>query len=187
MPQNSQLLKLQMRPNVDAKSANYGKYYAEVANGETLTQRGFINHLIEHGLSYPRAIVEGVVTQISHCVPELVAHGVGVKLDGLGIFYPTVENRKGGVTYADLKAGGVDPNELVKGVHFRFQPDDSKLDKVTSRAFKEKCILTIAQVIVAQKQGEGQQAVRMDAKYDYEQWKKLPADRDHGIIDIPTE
>ena len=187
MAQNSQLLKLQMRPVTDAKNANYGKYFAEVGNNETLSQRGFIDHLIHHGLSYPRSIIEGVVAQMTQCLPELIAHGVAVKFEGLGTFKPTIENVKGGIAYADLKDGGVDPKNLVAGVHIRFTPENAKLDKLTSRAFKDKCSLTVDQIIVAQRQGEGQQAVRMDAKYDYEQWKKLPADRDHGIIVIPTE
>lgn len=187
MAQNTQLLKLQMRPNVDARSANYGKYFAEVGNNETLTQRGFIKHMVDHGLSYPSNIIEGVIRQMVNCLPELVGHGVSVKIDGLGTFRPTIENVKGGVGYPALKAGGVDPNDLVKGVHIRFLPDDTDLDKITSRAFKEKCSMTIDQIIVAQKHGDGEAAVRMDAKYDYEQWKKLPADRDHGVIVIPTE
>ena len=40
-------------------------------------------------------------TKLSECIPELVAQGYGVKLDGIGIFYPTIANVKGG---ADAKA-----------------------------------------------------------------------------------
>jgi len=175
-----------MRPVVDAKNANYGKYFAEVGNGQTLSQRGFIDHLIKHGLAYPKPIIEGVMAQIVSCLPELLATGTGVKLDGLGTFYPTIENVKGGLAYADLKAGGIDPNTLVKGVHVRFTPEGDKLDRITSRAFKEKVTLSLDTVIVAQKVGTADDAPRADASYDYDKWQALPADKDHGIQVLPV-
>ena len=186
MANEQQKLSVRMRPNVDAKSANYGKYFAEVGNGQTLSQRGFIEHLIKHGLAYPRSIIEGVMAQIVNCLPELLAAGTGVKLDGLGTFYPTIENVRGGVTYAELKAGGVDPNTVVQGIHVRFQPEGDKLDRITSRAFKEQVTLSLDTVIVAQKVGEADKAPRADATYDYEKWKALPADKDHGMQILPV-
>jgi hypothetical protein len=139
MAKNSQVLKLAMAQQRSPKSLGYSKYFAKVADRQTLTQRGFVQHMVDHGLSYPRAVIDGVLTQIIQCLPELVGHGVAVKLDGLGTFYPTIENKKNGVSYSELKAGGIDPNEAVKGVHVRFQPEDSELDKITSRKFKEDC------------------------------------------------
>ena len=172
---------------MDAKAANYGKYFAEVGNAQTLSQRGFIDHLVSHGLSYPRNIIEGVLGQIVKCLPELVGSGTGVKLDGIGTFYPTIENVKGGVAYTALKAGGVDPTEFIKGVHVRFQPEGEKFDRITSRAFKEKCQLSLDTVVVAQKIGTAEDAPRADAFYPYESWKGLPADKDHGMQVLPAE
>ena len=66
-----------------------------------------------------------------------MSQGYGVKLDGLGIFWPTVQNKKGGAE------SGVDynPDTMVEGVHIRFQPDNTDLDKLTLKAFKEYCCL----------------------------------------------
>lgn len=123
-------LRLGMRKNTNVKSANYNKYQATIAkrNG-SLTQRGFIDHVASHVLGIPRQIVSAVITQLSQCIPELVSQGVSVKLDGIGVFYPTVASK--GVSRVDNFATESD----IKGVRFRFKPDSTKLDNLTSAAF----------------------------------------------------
>ncbi len=75
-----------------------------------------------------------MLTKLSECIPELVAQGYGVKLDGIGIFYPTIANVKGGAeTVADFNL-----TQNVKGVRFRFKPDSTDLDDLTTKAFGKK-------------------------------------------------
>ena len=185
MAKNSQVLKLAMAQQRSPKSLGYSKYFAKVADRQTLTQRGFVQHMVDHGLSYPRAVIDGVLTQIIQCLPELVGHGVAVKLDGLGTFYPTIENKKNGVSYSELKAGGIDPNEVVKGVHVRFQPEDSELDKITSRKFKEDCSLELTYVVGGESvtRGTGADATTefVPNLVAYDAWQKLPAENDGPV------
>ena len=90
------------RKNINSKSASYQKYYAEVDRQKTLTTRGLAAHLKEHNCMVGRDAIQAVLVKLSECIPELVAKGVGVKLDGLGIFYPTIRNKKGGATEAQM-------------------------------------------------------------------------------------
>jgi hypothetical protein len=90
--------------------------------------------MIEHGLVGNRADVESMLSKLSECIPELVAQGYGVKLDGIGIFYPTIKNRKGGA--ASVTEFTISEN--VEGVRFRFRPDSTDLDDLTAKAFGKK-------------------------------------------------
>ncbi|MBQ4386975.1 MAG: AAA family ATPase [Prevotella sp.] len=67
-------------------------------------------------------------------VLKLVAQGYGVKLDGIGIFYPSIANVKGGAeSVYDFNL-----TQNIKGVRFRFTPDSTDLDDLTSKAFGKK-------------------------------------------------
>ena len=116
-------------------SPSYGKWYPRAVRRDTLSLRGLADHIADHGSIYTRDVVLGVLTKFTSCLVELVSQGVGVKLDGLGTFYPTLE-AKGSTTPI-----GYDINSNLVGVHIRFNPEDVKLDQITSRAFKEKCVL----------------------------------------------
>ena len=78
---------INLRQNKIEGSTAYGKYYPEVDTQKTLSLRGFAQHMTDHGSLYGRAIVEGVLLQITECLPELVAQGVPVQLGSLGTFY----------------------------------------------------------------------------------------------------
>ena len=101
----------------------------------TLNLRGLSNHIAEHGSIYTPDVVQGVLTKFTSCMVELIKQGVGVKLDGLGTFYPTIE-AEGAETPV-----GYDPAEYVKGIHIRFTPDHSELDRITSREMLKKVAL----------------------------------------------
>ena len=145
MAKNRITLKINFRKNGNMQAATYGKYYPEVDRNETLSLRGLAQHIKDHGSIYTRDVIEGVLIKMSECIPELVAQGVGVKLDGLGKFYPTASAVKGGVEESALK--GVNAGETVKGIHVRFLPDRATLDNITSTAFKEKCALEAAHIV----------------------------------------
>ena len=69
-----------------------------------------------------------------------------MKLDGLGTFYPTAKNVKGGIdSIADAKA--MVPASQVEGIHVRFEPEGSQLDDITSKKFKERCSLVWGNLI----------------------------------------
>ena len=123
---------LARKKNVNRKSTGYNKYYLVKAKAQTLSQRGFINHMTEHGLSIPRSIIESVFVQMTQCIPELCATGVGVRIDGLGIFYPSVKST------GKFEEAECIPAKCLQGVRVRFKPDSSKLDDITSKTFAKK-------------------------------------------------
>ena len=99
-------------------------------------------HIADHNSIYGRDVITGVLTKLSECVIELVAMGQPVKLDGLGTFYPTAKNVKGGLnSIADAKK--IAPALQVEGIHVRFEPEGSQLDDITSKKMKERCSLDL--------------------------------------------
>ena len=137
MASNKIQLKVDLYENRNELSTSFGKWFGKAVRQATLSTRGLADHIASHGSIYTLDVVEGVLRKISTCIPELVAQGVAVKIDGMGTFYPTLENKKGGAaTVADFST-----NQNIKGVHVRFQPDGTSLDNITSRVFKEKCQL----------------------------------------------
>lgn len=124
-----------LKQNNVKDSAAYGKWYPHAVRRDTLSLRGLSDHIADHGSIYTRDVVLGVLTKFTSCLVELVSQGIGVKLDGLGTFYPTLE-AKGASTPI-----GYDINSKLVGVHIRFNPEDVKLDQITSRAFKQRCTM----------------------------------------------
>ncbi len=53
------------------------------------------------------------------------------KLDGLGTFYPTVKNVKGGLASL-AEAKQIAPAVQVDGIHVRFEPEGAQLDDIIS-------------------------------------------------------
>ena len=139
-------VRVNLRQNTNQKSDQYGHYYPYLDKNHTLSLRGLARHIADHGSIYTRDVVQGVLTQLSECIPELCAQGVPVKLDGLGTFSPYIESTKdGATTLAD--AQGASPADFVAGVHVRFIPDGTDLDNITSRVFKEKCSMYWGDVV----------------------------------------
>ena len=137
MAKNQKSLRIVLRQNKNEDNKAYGKWYAELLDRETITTRGLAKHIASHGSPFTEDMIIGVLAALSRCIPELVSEGTGVKLDGLGQFYPSLES-----------SGADSPSaftiqENVKGVHIRFLPDSTKLDNMTSRTFRDKCSLNI--------------------------------------------
>ena len=157
---NSIVMVINARKNTNSKSEAFNKWYLYVRGINPLSTRALAEHIAGHGSIYTRDIVEGVLNKFSQCIPELVAQGVGVKLDGIGIFYPTAQSEPGGLANKAAVAGS-NPNDAVKGIHVRFKPEGNKLDRLTSKAFKEKCSLQWGDFdeITKTTRGEGADAV----------------------------
>ena len=123
-----------LRKFKNARSSANNRWFAYVNRQGTLSTRGLAQHMVEHGVLTNRADVEAILIKLSECIPELVAQGYGVKLNGIGIFYPTIANVKGGAeSVADFNLA-----QNVKGVRFRFTPDSTNLDDLTTKAFGKK-------------------------------------------------
>ena len=134
MATNTLIMSYVLKKFKNARSSANNRWFAYVNKVGTLSTRGLAQHMIEHGLISNRAEVEAMLTKLSECIPELVAQGYGVKLEGIGIFYPTIANEKGGAeTPAEFNIA-----QNVKGVHFRFRPDSTNLDDLTTKAFGKK-------------------------------------------------
>ena len=157
-----------MRKNNNRKSAGYGNFYAEVVQREGLSQRGFIDHVAKHVIGVPRPLVAAVIGQISQCIPELLSQGVSVKIDKLGVFYPTVHSK------------GVDdplkynPASDVLGVRMRFRPDSTMDDNLTAFEFKRKASPELAGVFteVVTRSEEGGEEVKALQLLSYSDWLK---------------
>ena len=142
---------INLRQNKIIGSSAYGKYYPEVDTQKTLSLRGFAKHMTDHGSLYGRAIVEGVLMQITECLPELVAQGVPVQLGNLGTFYPTAEVAKDGAVLDIPQMDGLNPNDIVKAIHIRFLPDATKLDNLCGPKFKDACTRELRNIVDTQK------------------------------------
>ena len=134
MATNTLIMSYVLKKFKNARSSANNRWFAYVNKVGTLSTRGLAQHMIEHGLIGNRAEVEAILTKLSECIPELVAQGYGVKLEGIGIFYPTIANEKGGAeTVYEFNV-----SQNIKGVHFRFRPDSTNLDDLTTKAFGKK-------------------------------------------------
>ena len=118
--------------NNDQSPVN-GRWFAYVNRPGILSTRGLANHMVEHGMTN-KADVLAMLAKLSEGIPELVAQGYSVKLDGIGVFYPVIANRKGGAA----NPGEFSVADNVQGVRFRFKPDSTDLDNLTSKTFGKK-------------------------------------------------
>ena len=143
---NSIELRVNLRANTNEKSDQFGRLYAELQRNRTLSLRGLAKHISDHGSIYTIDIVYGVLAKLCQCIPELLAQGQPVKLDGLGTFYPTAKNEHGGLESVEA-AKNMTPEQAVEGVRVRFLPDGTKLDDMTSKAFKDRCSLVWGNLI----------------------------------------
>ena len=148
MAVNKISMAINYRKNKSTRLSSGGKYYAEVDRQKTLSTRGLAQHLKDHNCMVGRDAIMAVLIKLSECVPELVAQGVGVKLDGLGIFYPSVLNEKGGATEAEMLDKTFNPTSIIKGIRLRFTPDASELDNLTSKQFLARNVAPESQNIV---------------------------------------
>lgn len=142
---NNPVMGINLRQNKNSKNAGYGKYYPEVDTQKTLTIRGFAEHMIDHGSKYARGDIENMLSMVTECLPELVAQGIPVQLGELGIFRPTCEAKDSVATIAAME--GLNPNDVVKAIHIRFIPNQSKLDNLAGPAFKDRCSLELRNII----------------------------------------
>ena len=140
-----------LRKNKNQYNPGYGNYYAEADTKEPLNLKGFARHLSEHGklVDYPMAVL--VLQNIVSCLKEMVTQGQPVKLDGFGTFSPSIESDGKKVVNSVEGSLAVGIENLIAGVHLRFTPENSKGEKLTSRALKDECTFKAAYVVESKK------------------------------------
>ena len=142
---NNPVMGINLRQNKNSKNTGFGKYYPEVDLQKTLTIRGFAQHMIDHGSKYSRGDIENILSMVTDWLPELVAQGIPVQLGDLGIFRPTCEVKTSVMNIAAME--GLNPSDVVKAIHIRFIPNQSKLDNLAGPAFKDQCSLELRNII----------------------------------------
>ena len=144
---------INLRQNKNDESTAYGKYFAEVDSKEPLNLKGFAKHMTSHGKIADYQMCVLVLGQVVDCMTELLSQGQPVKLDGLGTFYPSVDGQKlGKANLTEAVAGG--PDAMINGIKINFNPENSKGEQLTSRAFKDQCIQGSVHLRVRLSRGE---------------------------------
>lgn len=139
MAENKLPFQIALEQNVNDESTAYGKYYGVTYSPQdTLSLRGLIERLAFEQSIYSRDVIEGVVTRLTKVMSELLQSGESVKWDGLGTFEPRIESK--GVAIPST----FDANRDIMGVHIRFIPEGKKGEALTSRKFRDMCVLQLA-------------------------------------------
>ena len=123
-----------LKQNKNTTSKIYGKWFAQAKSVETLNTRKLASHTAEHGSIYTPDVVFGVLEKFRSCMLEMLMNSRKVKIDGLGTFYCTIENQKGGAATKQEFS----PNSNLKALHIRFLPDQEAETNISSREFIKK-------------------------------------------------
>ena len=154
---------INLRQNKNDESTAYGKYFAEVDSKEPLNLKGFAKHMTGHGKIADYQMCVLVLGQVVDCMSELLSQGQPVKLDGLGTFSPSVDGQKlGKANLAAAVAGG--PDAMINGIKINFIPENTKGEKLTSRAFKDECIFEFGYLVESEKRTVGGKEKRFQKK-----------------------
>ena len=123
-----------LKQNKAQGSKIFGKWFAHGKTIETLNTRKMANHISEHGSIYTPDVVFGVLEKFRSCLVEMLLESKRVKIDGLGTFFTTIENEKGGA--ASQEEFNVGKN--LKALHIRFIPEQEQELNISSREFIKK-------------------------------------------------
>jgi len=121
----------EVKQNQNSHSAAFGKWYAQIKALETLNTRKLAQHISEHGSIYTPDVVYGVLEKFRSCLIEMLLNSKKVKIEGLGTFYCTLENQKGGAQSKDK----FNVNSNLKALHIRFLPEQATEENISSREF----------------------------------------------------
>ena len=121
----------EVKQNQNNHSVAFGKWYAQIKSLETLNTRKLAQHISEHGSIYTPDVVYGVLEKFRSCLIEMLLNSKKVKIEGLGTFYCTLENQKGGAQSKDK----FNVNSNLKALHIRFLPEQATEENISSREF----------------------------------------------------
>ena len=143
-----------LKQNKVKNSKVNGKWFARQKTIETLNTRKLANHISEHGSIYTPDVVFGVLEKFRSCLIEMLLNSKRVKIDGLGIFFTTLENTEGGAESKDKFL----PQRNLKGLHIRFLPDSSTETDISSREFIKKAEFVNAETFAGSLEDESSNA-----------------------------
>ena len=154
---------INLRQNKNDDSAAFGKYFAEVDAKEPLNLKGLAKHMAEHNKVSTYEMTVLVLGEMVKCMVHLLKEGQPVKLDGFGTFSPSVDGQglgKGSV--AEAVAAGAD--NMINGIKINFNPENTKGEKLTSRAFKGDCLFEFGFLVESEKRTVGGKEKRVQKK-----------------------
>ena len=141
---------INLRQNTNDDSTAFGKWFAEIDSKEPLNLKGLAKHMTEHGKISSLEMCHLVLGEMVKCLVHLLREGQPVKLDGFGTFSPSVDGQGNGkVELEDAVAGGADA--MINGIRINFNPENSKGEKLTSRAMKDECVFTFGYLVESEK------------------------------------
>jgi predicted histone-like DNA-binding protein len=118
----------------NVKSPVNGRFFGRVVPTETMDTEGLAQHIAEHGSVFTEDVVNGVLDKARRCILELLLDSKKVKLNGLGTFYLSAHNRKGGAdTLEDFSV-----TKNIQGLHIRFLPDQSDSKNLSAKTLFQK-------------------------------------------------
>ena len=124
----------EVKQNKNSHSTAFGKWFAKVKSLETLNTRRLAQHISEHGSIYTPDVVYGVLEKFRSCLLEMLLESKRVKIDGLGTFFTTIENERGGAISKD----DFNVSKNLKALHIRFIPEGEQILNISSREFIKK-------------------------------------------------
>jgi predicted histone-like DNA-binding protein len=142
----------EVKQNQNEHNAAFGKWYAQIKNLETLNTRKLAQHISEHGSIYTPDVVYGVLEKFRSCLLEMLLNSKKVKIEGLGTFYCTLENTKGGAVSKDK----FNVQKNVKGLHVRFLPEQTTEENISSREFLKKAEFILIDSLLPKEDEEGE-------------------------------
>jgi nucleoid DNA-binding protein len=154
---------INLRQNMNDDTTAFGKWFAEVDAKEPLNLKGFAKHMTSHGKIADYQMCVLVLGQVVDCLKELLTQGQPVKLDGFGTFSPSVDGQGNGKNNLEA-AVAAGPDAMINGIRINFNPENSKGEKLTSRALKEDCIFTYGYVVESEKRTVGGKEKRFQKK-----------------------
>ena len=118
----------------NVKSPVNGRFFGRVVPTEPMDTEGLAQHIAEHGSVFTEDVVNGVLDKARRCILELLLDSKKVKLNGLGTFYLSAHNRKGGAdTLEDFSV-----TKNIQGLHIRFLPDQSDSKNLSAKTLFQK-------------------------------------------------
>ncbi len=118
----------------NAKSSVVGRYFARAVPTETIDTEGLAHHIFSHGSSFTEEDIEGILKKAEKCIVEQLLDSKKVKLNKLGTFYLSVQNRKGGAESVE----DFSITQNVQGLRIRFLPEQADNSSLTSKSMMQK-------------------------------------------------
>lgn len=129
--------KVRTAPGLKTTNANWEQnaaYYAKAVSTETLSLRDMAKHITSHGSPYTVDVVMGVLEVFRSCCIEQLLESKKVKVEGLGTFYVTIANKKGGEK--DLSKFNI--GTMAVGLRLRFLPETATEETLSQKEFLKK-------------------------------------------------